>query len=347
MPSRWVADLLSDTLTQPTQAMRLAMAEAPVGDDVFGEDPTVAELESRVAELLGHEAGLFTPTGSMANQLGMRLHVEAGQEVIADSLAHVLRAELGAAAVLSGISSRSWASERGRLEPDAPLGLMSVGAGPYQVSTALIVLENTHNFGGGTIQSLEAIREVRAASQTAGVAMHLDGARLWNAHVATGIPLADYGREFDTVSVCLSKGLGAPVGSVLVGSREHMERARIWRKRFGGGMRQVGILAAAGLHALDHHIERLADDHARAARFASAVGAVAPSVVSPELVETNIVMLDVSETRWAPAELVDAAGARGIRAYAAGPRAVRLVWHLDVDDAATDAATEVFTDLLA
>lgn len=346
MPRAWVADLLSDTLTKPTQAMRDAMASAPVGDDVFGEDPTVDALQSRVAELLGHEAGLFTPSGSMANQLGMRLHVDAGEEVIADSLAHVLRAELGAAAVLSGISSRSWGSERGLLEPSAPLGLMSTGAGPYQVGTALIVLENTHNFGGGTIQPLEAIREVRSVSQKAGVAMHLDGARLWNAHVATGIPLADYGREFDTVSVCLSKGLGAPVGSVLVGSAAAMQRARIWRKRFGGGMRQVGILAAAGLHALDHHVERLADDHARARRFAAAVGAVAPSVVSPETVETNIVMLDLSETRWAPTELVEATGARGIRTYAAGPTGVRLVWHLDVDDAATDAATEVVTDLL-
>ncbi|WP_035950031.1 threonine aldolase family protein, partial [Knoellia flava] len=287
-----------------------------------------------------------TPTGSMANQLGMRLHVEAGEEVIADSLAHVLRAELGAAAVLSGISSRSWAADRGRLVPSAPLALMSTGAGPYQVGTALIVVENTHNFGGGTVQPLEAIREVRAASREVGVAMHLDGARLWNAHVATGIPLADYGREFDTVSVCLSKGLGAPVGSVLVGSAERMAQARIWRKRFGGGMRQVGILAAAGLHALDHHIERLADDHARAARFAAAVGEVAPHVVTPDRVETNIVMLDLSQTRWAPAELVDAAGARGIRTYAAGPTGVRLVWHLDVDDAGTDAASEVFTDLL-
>ena len=347
MPRRWVADLLSDTLTQPTRAMRQAMAAAPVGDDVFGEDPTVAALESRVAELLGHEAGLFTPTGSMANQLGMRLHVDAGEEVIADSLAHVLRAELGAAAVLSGISSRSWVAERGRLEPAAPLALMSTGAGPYQVGTALIVVENTHNFGGGTIQPLEAIREVRAASREVGVAMHLDGARLWNAHVATGIPLADYGREFHTVSVCLSKGLGAPVGSVLVGSSELMARARIWRKRFGGGMRQVGILAAAGLHALDHHVDRLADDHARAARFAAAVGEVAPSVVTPDRVETNIVMLDLSGTSWTPAELVDAAGARGIRTYAAGPQGVRLVWHLDVDDTGTDAAAEIFTGLLS
>ncbi|MFC7492091.1 MULTISPECIES: threonine aldolase family protein [unclassified Knoellia] len=346
MPRRWVADLLSDTLTQPTPAMRRAMADAPVGDDVFGEDPTVNALESRVAALLGHEAALFAPTGSMANQLGMRLHVEHGQEIIADTLAHVLRAELGAAAVLSGISSRTWASERGRLVPSGPLGLMSVGAGPYQVGTALIVVENTHNFGGGTIQPLDAIREVRSASREAGVRMHLDGARLWNAHVATGVPLSDYGREFDTVSVCLSKGLGAPVGSVLVGSAELMARARIWRKRFGGGMRQVGILAAAGLHALDHHIERLAEDHARAARFAAAVGGVAPAVLDPASVETNIVMLDLSSTRWAPAELVDAAGAHGIRTYAAGRTGVRLVWHLDVDDAATDAATDVLVDLL-
>ena len=214
------------------------------------------------------------------------------------------------------------------------------------VGTALIVVENTHNFGVARSAARRHPRGARA-SRAAGVAMHLDGARLWNAHVATGIPLADYGREFDTVSVCLSKGLGAPVGSVLVGSAELMARARIWRKRFGGGMRQVGILAAAGLHALDHHVERLADDHARASRFAAAVGAVAPAVVDPAFVETNIVMLSLPSTTWSPPALVEAAAARGIRAYAAGPAAVRLVWHLDVEDAATDGAIEVFTGLLA
>ena len=239
-------DLRSDTLTRPVPAMRAAMAAAEVGDDVYGEDPTVAELERRVAGLLGHEAGLFMPSGSLANQIGMRLHVAPGEEVIADSLAHVLRAEMGAAAVFSGITSRSWAAPRGLLDPAQPLALMQPDAGAYQVSTRLVVVENTHNFGGGTVQPLPALRELRAATRERGVALHLDGARLWNAHVATGTPLAAYGQEFDTVSVCLSKGLGAPVGSVLVGSAEAMAGARIWRKRYGGGMRQAGILAAGG-----------------------------------------------------------------------------------------------------
>lgn len=344
--SPWVADLLSDTVTAPTSAMREAMHVAPVGDDVFGEDPTVRELEERVATLLGHEAALFTPSGSMANQLGVRLHVEPGQELVADSLAHVLRAELGAAAAFSGITSRTWVSERGLLDPAAPLALMIPDAGPYQVSTSLVVVENTHNFGGGTIQPIEAIRELREGTLGRGVALHLDGARLWNAHIATGVPLAAYGREFDTVSVCLSKGLGAPVGSLLVGSGERMAQARVWRKRYGGGMRQAGILAAAGLHALDHHVERLADDHARARRFADAVAAVAP-VVDPRAVQTNIVVLDVAPAGWTGPDLVAAAARQGVRAYAVGPATVRLVWHLDVGDAATDAAVDVVTGLLA
>ncbi len=341
------ADLLSDTLTRPTEAMRGAMATAEVGDDVFGEDPTVRALEEEVAALLGHEAGLFTPTGSMANQLGLRLHVKPGQELVCDSLAHVVRAELGAAAVFSGISSRTWVAERGLLDPRQPLDLMITGAGPYQVGTSLVVIENTHNFGGGTVQPIEAIREVRSASRGRGVAMHLDGARLWNAHVASGVPLRDYGREFDTVSVCLSKGLGAPVGSVLVGSADAMTEARIWRKRYGGGMRQVGILAAAGRYAVEHHIERLADDHARARRAAEAFAAAAPGSIDPDTVETNILVVDVSVAGWDAADLVAAALEEGARLYAVGPAAIRLVWHLDVDDAGTDLAIDVVSTLLA
>ncbi len=340
-------DLLSDTLTQPTEAMRQAMAHAPVGDDVFGEDPTVRLLEERVADLLGHEDALFTPTGSMANQLGIRLHVRAGEELIADSLAHVLRAEMGAAAVLSGISARSWVAPRGLLDAAQPLALMIPDGGAYQVNTRLVVVENTHNFGGGTVQPFDQIQALRAGTRAAGVAMHLDGARLWNAHVATGIPLADYGTLFDTVSVCLSKGLGAPVGSLLVGSRERMAETRIWRKRFGGGMRQVGILAAAGLHALDHHVERLADDHARARRFAAAAAAAVPGSVDPATVLTNIVVLDVAGSGWTAADFCAEAGERGIRLYPVSPTAVRLVWHLDVDDAGTDRAVERLVPLLA
>ncbi|EWS99973.1 threonine aldolase [Intrasporangium oryzae NRRL B-24470] len=340
------ADLLSDTLTRPTDGMRAAMASAEVGDDVFGEDPTLRALEERVADLLGHEAALFTPSGSMANQLGVRLHVRPGEELVGDSLAHVVRAELGAAAVLSGISSRTWVSERGRFRADDAASLMITGVGPYQVCTALVVVENTHNFGGGTVQSLEEIRRARAITRERGVAMHLDGARLVNAHVATGVPLADYGHEFDTVSLCLSKGLGAPVGSVLVGSSDQMAESRIWRKRFGGGMRQAGILAAAGLWALDHHVERLADDHARARRAAEALAEARPGAVELATVETNIVIVDVAAAGWAAPAFVEAALARGVRTYAVGPGSVRLVWHLDVDDAATGVAIDVLTELL-
>ena len=242
-----VADLLSDTLTRPTEGMRAAMASADVGDDVFGEDPTLRALEERVAALLGHEAALFTPSGSMANQLAVRLHVGPGEELVSDSLAHVVRAEMGAAALLSGVTSRTWPADRGRLRSADAEGLVTTGVGPYQVCTALVVVENTHNFCGGTVQPLPEIRALRASTRERGVAMHLDGARLWNAHVASGVSLDAYGAEFDSVSVCLSKGLGAPVGSLLVGSADHMAEARVWRKRFGGGMRQAGILAAAGL----------------------------------------------------------------------------------------------------
>ncbi|GAA5161987.1 threonine aldolase family protein [Ornithinimicrobium tianjinense] len=340
------ADLRSDTLTRPTLAMRAAMMEAEVGDDVYGEDPTVARLERRVAELLGHEAALFMPTGSMANQVGLRLHAGPGQEVITDHLAHVLRAELGAAAAFSGITTRSWVAERGRLDVDTALAVMVPDGGAYQVSTACVVVENTHNFGGGTVQPVEDMRRLREATLAAGVGVHLDGARLWNAHVASGVPLADYGACADTVSVCLSKGLGAPVGSVLAASAERIAQARVWRKRLGGGMRQVGLLAAAGLHAIDHHVERLAEDHARTRRTAEALAAVVPGVVDPAEVQTNILVLDVGAAGWGSAELVSRAGDAGVLGYPTDARHARYVWHLDVDDDMTDHAESVLLELL-
>jgi threonine aldolase len=338
-------DLRSDTLTTPTAAMRTAMARAEVGDDVYGEDPTVNRLERRVAELLGHEAGLFCPTGSMANQLGLRMLVPAGSELLCGSTAHVVRAELGAAAALSGITTRTWPSERGLLDAATPLALMEPDAGPYLVSTAAIAVENTHNFGGGTVQPLAQAQALRAGVQGTGVRLHLDGARLWNAHIATSEPLQQWGSLFDTVSVCLSKGLGAPIGSVLVGSTELVSGARVWRKRLGGGMRQVGVLAAAGLYALDHHLERLADDHARARRIAAACAAVEPRVVDPSLVDTNIVVLDLTSAALTSAQLVARAGEQGVRVSAFGQR-VRLVTHLDIDDEAADWAGTVLADLL-
>ncbi len=346
-----VVDLRSDTVTAPTPGMRAAMAEAVVGDDVYGEDPTAAALEARVAELLGHEAGLFFPSGSMANLVGVRLLVEPGQELLADALSHVLRAESGAHAALTGVTTRSWSdglvdgtATRRRLVADVPLRLMTPDAGPYLVSTAAVAVENTHNFGGGTIQPLAELRRLRAGCAAAGVTVHLDGARLWNAHVATGVPLVDYGACADTVSLCLSKGLGAPVGTVLVSTAERIARARVLRRRLGGGMRQVGVLAAAGRYAIEHQLDRLADDHARARRLAEACAAARPGCVEPTTVDTNIVVLDTAPQP--AAEVAAAAAAAGVRLSTLGPTTLRLVTHLDIDDTATTHATTVLTHTL-
>ena len=339
-------DLRSDTVTRPTSAMRAAMVDAEVGDDVYGEDPTVTELEARVAALLGHEAAVFTPTGSLANQLAMRLLVSPGEEIVCDAQAHVVRAELGAAATFSGITTRTWDAPRGLLDPDLVRQLVRPAGGPYLVSTTAIAVENTHNFGGGTVQPLERLQEVRAIADEHGLGVHLDGARLWNAHVASGVPLHAYGAVADTVSVCLSKGLGAPVGSVLASTAERVASARVWRKRYGAGMRQVGILAAAGLFALDHNVERLADDHARAQRLAFALAEAVDGVVVPEHVETNIVVLDLSSTPWTAAALAAAARVEGVLVSDVGPTFARLVTHLDVDDDSVAQAAEVLTGLL-
>ena len=328
-------DLRSDTVTRPTAAMRRAMADAEVGDDVFGEDPETAALEREVADLLGYEAGLFTPSGSMANQLGLRLLVGPGEELIADQQAHVVRAELGAAAVFSGITTRTWASERGRLVAAAVAEIAEPDAGAYSVSTTAIAVENTHNFGGGTVQPLDQVRAVQSYAREHGIAVHLDGARLWNAHVASGTPFRELAAGFDTVSVCLSKGLGAPVGSVLVSSAERIAAARIWRKRYGGGMRQTGILAAAGRHAVASHVDRLAEDHANARVLAAALD------VDPATVETNIVFAEVSD----PAAFVAAAAEQGVRVMQLGPRRVRLVTHLDVSRDAAERAAGVLAAL--
>jgi threonine aldolase len=337
-----LVDLRSDTVTRPTPAMRGAMAAAEVGDDVFGEDPTVTELERRVAELLGHEAALFTPTGSMANQLGVRMLVEPGQELLCDTDAHVVRAELGAAAAFAGITTRTSAARRGLVDVDAIAALMRPDAGPYFVSTAAVVVENTHNFGGGTVQPLDELRRLREVTAAAGLTMHLDGARLWNAHVASGVPLATYGGLFDTVSVCLSKGLGAPVGSLLASSAATVARARIWRKRLGGGMRQVGVLAAAGLHALDHHLDRLADDHRRARRLAELLAEAAPGAVDPTTVETNIVVVETD----AAADIVAACREQGVLLSLLDRRHLRAVTHLDACDDDVERAANVLSSAL-
>jgi len=339
-----VIDLRSDTVTKPTPAMREAMLAAPVGDDVYDEDPTVHELEARTARLLGHEAGLFCATGSLANLLGVRLLVEPGQEVLCDVGAHIARAEMGAHAAVHGLTMRTFPSERGRLDVDRVRRIISPDAGPYLVSTAAVAVENTHNFGGGTVQDLEQLQAVGELCRATGIAYHLDGARLWNAHVATGVALETYGRLFDTVSVCFSKGMGAPVGSVLVSSAANVTRARVQRKRLGGGWRQAGMLAAAALYALDHHLERLVDDHTAARAFAEAVIEHAPAAVDIQSLATNIVVVD---TGTAPAGPIAAAAAeRGVRVSALGPFMIRAVTHLDVTTAEAAEAGRVVGELL-
>jgi threonine aldolase len=341
-----LVDLRSDTVTTPTPGMREAMASAEVGDDVYGEDPTVNALEAHVAELLGHEAGLFCPTGSMANMLGVRVLVPAGQELLCDSLAHVVRAELGGHAVLGQVTTRTWSAPRGRLDAAAALAMAVPDGGPYLVSTAAIAVENTHNFGGGTVQPLAELEALRAGADGMGIGVHLDGARLWNAHVATGVPLSTYGGLADTVSVCMSKGLGAPVGSVLVSSAERIAAARVWRKRYGGGMRQVGILAAACRYALDEQLERLADDHARARRLAAAVAEVRPELVDTSAVETNIVVLDLAAAGLSAPDVAAAAREAGVLLSVLGPRTLRMVTHLGIDDEACEQAAGVLAKVL-
>ncbi|HYH73208.1 MAG TPA: GntG family PLP-dependent aldolase [Nocardioides sp.] len=330
-------DLRSDTLTRPTEAMRAAMARAEVGDDVYAEDPTVLALQERVADLFGHEAALFTPTGSMANVLAVASVVSPGEEVLCESSAHIARAELGAHGAISGITMRTWTRERGQVDLTAIDALHAPDMGPFFVRTAAVSVENTHNFAGGAILPVEDLRALRAWADTTGTRVHLDGARLWNAHVATGTPLADYGRIADVMAVCLSKGLGAPIGSLMVGSADAIVEARVRRKRMGGGMRQVGVLAAAGAYALDHHVERLADDHAHARLLGEALG------LDPTEVDTNIVVVDRPDA----AAFVAAAAEQGVRIATVGPRTVRLVTHLDVTRDDADRAAVVLSRLAA
>jgi len=339
-------DLRSDTVTQPSQGMREAIAAAPVGDDVYGDDPTVNSLEERVAALFGMEAGLFSPTGSLANQLLIRTLVKPGEDLLTEERAHIVRAELGAGAVFSGITTRTWHSERGLLNADTPLALAHENAGPYLVSTTAIAVENTHNFGGGTVQPISEISRLSSAARSRGISMHLDGARIWNAHVATGTPFSEFGKHFDTISVCLSKGLGAPVGSIALASKERIADVRIWRKRYGGGMRQIGLLAAAGHYALDHNINRLSEDHARAKKIAVALAAHDNSIINPDHVETNIVGLELAETGISAADFAARCKEQGLWVSALGKSYARLVTHLDFDDAQCDEAIAIMKKVL-
>ncbi len=316
--------------------MRKAMADAEVGDDVYSEDPTVIELQERVAGLFGKEAALFTPTGSMANVLALAALVGPGQEVLCESRAHILRAELGAHGAITGLTSRTWAHRRGQLDLAAIEDMYAPDMGPFFVRTTAVSVENTHNFAGGAVLPLEDLKALRAWADSVGCGVHMDGARIWNAHVATGVPLEEYGAITDSLAVCLSKGLGAPIGSLMVGTADQVDKARVRRKRMGGGMRQVGVLAAAGLYALDHHVERLAEDHANARLIAEACG------MDPAEVESNIVVIDVAS---AP-EVVTAAAEHGVRIGAVGPRRVRLLTHLDISRADAERAARALAALV-
>ena len=318
-------DLRSDTVTRPTPEMRKAMAEAEVGDDVYGEDPTVNRLEARAAEVLGMEAALFVPSGTMGNAIAIRILTARGDEVLVERRSHVVRYELSGMSVLSGVMPRMADAPGGHLTPDHVRAAVAPRA-YYKSDVSLVVLENSHNLGGGTVQRAEEVQAVVAAARECGFRVHLDGARIWNAAVALGVPPAALVKGVDTVMSCLSKGLCAPVGSVLASSRERVEEARRARKLLGGGMRQAGVLAAAGLVALDTLVPRLADDHANARLLADALGHGKGVRVAP--VETNIVVATL-EGRPAP-EVVAALRQEGVLASAMDARTLRLVTHRDV-----------------
>ncbi|MBJ7286358.1 MAG: DegT/DnrJ/EryC1/StrS family aminotransferase [Candidatus Nanopelagicus sp.] len=346
MANSQLIDLRSDTVTKPSDGMREAMAKALVGDDVYGEDPTINSLEERVAKLFGKEAALFCPSGSLANQLAIRMLVAPGEELITETNSHIVRAELGAGAVFSGITTRTWLASRGLLSADDAINIARPDSGPYLVSTTAIAVENTHNFGGGTVQPISEIKKLREESEKLGIALHLDGARIWNAHIASGVELIEYGKYFDTLSVCLSKGLGAPVGSLMIASKERVAKARQWRKRYGGGMRQAGIVAAAGHYALDNNLPLLKVDHVRAKSIASAVAAVAPKVIDPATVDTNIVGLELATLKISASELSNQLKEKGILAGALGPKYLRLVTHLDLTDGDIEVVNQILPQLL-
>ena len=336
MQSGPTIDLRSDTVTKPTPAMREAMASAEVGDDVYGEDPTVNRLETRAAEIFRREAAIFVPTGSMGNQIAIRLHTQHGQEVICESRSHILDWEMAMTAAFSGCQVRVVPAERGILTWDHIRP--AIGAKIYyRAQTGLICVENTHNMAGGTVTSLSTLEAIWQGASGAGLPVHLDGARVFNAAAALGIPVAELTRGFDTVMFCLSKGLGAPVGSMLVGTRAAMERARIYRKALGGGMRQAGILAAAGLIALEEMPAMLPVDHANARLLAEAVVHHPSAVLDLGAVQTNIVIFELANGRDA-ASFVTGLRHRGVLASAIGPHSVRLVTHHDVDRASCERA---------
>ncbi|OQW65192.1 MAG: low-specificity L-threonine aldolase [Nitrospira sp. ST-bin4] len=339
-------DLRSDTVTVPTDGMRKAMARAEVGDDVYGEDPTVNRLQEMAAALLSKRFALFVPSGTMANQLAIRSHTQPGQEVIVESKSHIVRYEQGAAGALAGVQLHWVPGERGIMSAEQVEAAIRP-TDPHSISTALICLENTHNAGGGTIYPLATIEKIRALAAKHNIPMHLDGARLMNAVAATTLPPASYAQHFETVSLCLSKGLGAPVGSLLISSdRQLIDRARRFRRMYGGAMRQAGILAAAGIYALEHHVARLTDDHSHAKKLARLLQQIPSVQIAPQHVETNIVIFDVTDQRRTPAEIVAALKEQGVLINPIGGMSYRAVTHLNVSAKQIDEAGAVFMRVL-
>ena len=335
-------DLRSDTVTKPTEAMRAAMASAEVGDDVYGEDPTVNRLEARAAKVFGREAALFVPTGSMGNQVALKLHTQPGQEVLCEERSHLMDWEMGMAAMFSGCPLRTVAGKRGILQWEQLAPMLSTAGLYYKPQTGLVWLENTHNMAGGTVTSLDIMAEVIEGAHAAGVPVHLDGARVFNAAVALGVDVATLTRGFNTVNFCLSKGLCAPVGSMLVGTRIAMDKARSIRKALGGGMRQAGVLAAAGLIALEEMPGRLHEDHATATLLAERLRNADGITVDAQGPETNILFFTVEGDA---AAFVSAMKARGVLASAIGAHSVRLVTHRDVSPEDCDRAAALIVEL--
>jgi threonine aldolase len=338
-------DLRSDTVTRPTPEMRLAMAEAEVGDDVYGEDPTVNRLEQRAAEIAGKEAALFVPTGTMGNTIAIKLHTEHGQEVICEARGHLLNYELAMLAWFSGCLTRTLPSDDGilrwqQIQPHIrPLG-------PHWAPTGCIEIENTHNMAGGTVYPLETIEEICVRAHELGLRVHMDGARVFNAAAASGVPVDTIVAKVDTVMFCLSKGLGAPVGSMLAGTAEAMDRARLYRKRLGGGMRQAGVLAAAGLIALEQMPARLHEDHANARFLAEELAQMPGLFVDLTRVQTNIVIVDISGTGFGSAEFVGLMKGRGVLFNAVTPATIRIVTHYDAPRAACEQALNVIESVV-
>ena len=337
-------DLRSDTVTQPTPEMRRAMAEAEVGDDVYGEDPTINRLEQRSAEIFGKEAAIFVPTGTMGNQIAIRLHTEHGQEVICESRGHIVDWEMGMVSAFSGCQLRTVAAERGILTW-AHIRTAIAPSIYYRAQTGLISLENSHNIAGGTVTPLPVFEEIWEEAGKLGLPLHLDGARIFNAATVLGVSVAEVSRGFNTVNFCLSKGLCAPVGSMLVGSRADIDRARAFRKALGGGMRQAGILAAAGLIALEKMTGRLAEDHANARFLAERVATMKGADIDLGGVQTNIAMFQLAGAGDASA-FVGELKKHGVLAGTVGPHSVRLVTHHDVDRAACERAAAILSGLL-